>query len=733
MVPFSECDGGGYSALKALVKDHPAPSEPYIDPADWPVMEQEIIPYWRERALDVNFMSLLRANAPAAYSFAWTPEGKPTGTYVETGTGRSSQNWTLDFERVLEKGFAGIRKELEGMRASLMSTDPRHDEKETFIEAGLLTCEAVVIWANRYADEAEKLATQAQEPEDKAKWTEIAVVCRHVPEHPARTFREAIQCQWWVQVWTRIELNIGGNVGNGRMDQYLYPYYKADKEAGRITDDQVVDLIHMLNIKMYQYIFMPLAGHLAGATSGFAHFECVTLGGQTPDGQDATNELTYLFLKSKRGVALTMPDLAVRIHSNTPDRLYHEIADTIKEGQGYPKLLNDDVVIPMYLSKGVPLHLANDWTVNGCMECRQIKAEVYNCGSAYNNQVSSLEMALNDGRVSMTEDRVGLKTGDPRQFESFEDLWDAWTRQMRYHLKMVFDRNMLYEGFRSRHIASPLSSIVNEPYMREMRDAMESGVGFECKDFVSLVNIDMIGSGTLCDSMVAVKKRVFDEKRFTIDELLEALETDWEGKEKIRQFCLSAPKWGNNDAEADQMMVRINRFMVDEIGKLGNPNNVVGRNWELRVLPVTTHILLGHATGATPNGRKAGETLSEGAGAQQGCDTKGPTALLNSVSQFVPRDSKHWCSPLLNIKLSPGPLQGTTGTQKLISLIRGWYNLKIWHIQLNCISAETMLAAQEDPEKYRNLIVRVAGYSAYFSELDKATQDEIIARTEYTM
>ena len=580
----------------------------------------------------------------------------------------------------------------------------------------------------------DELAQQAENPEEKEKWTEIAATCRHVPEHPARTFREALQCQWWLQVWTRIELNIGGNVGNSRMDQYLYPYYKADREAERITDDEVLDLIRMLNLKMYQYIFMPLAGHIAGSTSGFAHFECVTLGGQTSDGRDATNELTYLFLKSKRGVALTMPDLAVRIHSNTPDRLFYEIAETIKEGQGYPKLLNDDVVIPMYLAKGVPLHLANDWAVNGCMECRQIKAEVYNCGSTYNNQVISLEMVLNNGGIRHLGNRqVGLKTGDPREFKHFDDLFEAWKRQMRYHLKMVYDRNMLYEGFRARHIASPLSSIINEPFMREMKDAMESGVGFEAKDLVSLVNIDMIGSGTLCDSLVAIKRRVFDEKRFTMAELLEALEANWEGKERMRQFCISAPKWGNNDPEADDMMVRINRFMVEEIGKLGNPNNVAGRNWELRVLPVTTHIVLGQATGATPNGRRTEEPLSEGAGPQQGFDTKGPTALLNSVSKFAPRDSKHWCSPLLNIKLSPGPLQGQTGTQKLVSLIRGWYNLKIWHIQMNCISAETLRAARKDPEKYRNLIVRVAGYSAFFSELDEATQDEIIARTEYSM
>jgi pyruvate formate-lyase/glycerol dehydratase family glycyl radical enzyme len=734
VVPFAECDGGGYASLKRMVKDNPAHSEPYIDPSDWPIMEEEIIPYWREHALDVNFMSLLRANAPASYAYGWTENEQPTGVYVETGTGRSSQNWTLDYERVLKKGFAGIRMELEGMRAALMPTDPRCSEKEDFIEAGLLTCEAVVTWANRYADGAEALIEEAGSPEEEAKWTEIAGICRHVPEHPARTFREALQCQWWLQVWTRIELNIGGNVGNGRMDQYLYPYYKADREAGRITDDEVLDLIRMLNLKMYQYIFMPLAGHIAGSTSGFAHFECVTLGGQTTDGRDATNELTYLFLKSKRGVALTMPDLAVRIHSNTPDRLFYEIAETVKEGQGYPKLLNDEIVIPMYLAKGVPLHLANDWTVNGCMECRQIRCEVYNCGSAYNNQVISLEMALNDGKIRRLGDLpVGLKTGDPRQFESFEDLWDVWSRQMRYHLKMVYDRNMLYEGFRSRHIASPLSSIVNEPFMREVKDAMTSGVGFMSKDLVSLVNIDMIGSGTLCDSLTAIKKLIFDEKRFTMAELLEGLEANWKGKEKIRQFCINAPKWGNNDPIADDMMVRINRFMVDEIGKLENPNNVVGRNWELRVLPVTTHIVLGQATGATPNGRRAGEPLSEGAGPQQGYDTKGPTALLNSVSKFVPHDSKHWCSPLLNIKLSPGPLQGSAGTQKLVSLIRGWYNLKIWHIQMNCISAETMRAAQKDPEKYRNLIVRVAGYSAFFSELDQSTQDEIIARTEYSM
>ncbi len=417
---------------------------------------------------------------------------------------------------------------------------------------------------------------------------------------------------------------------------------------------------------------MPLAGHLTAGASGFAHFECVTLGGQTLEGRDATNELTYLFLQSKRGVALTMPDLAVRVHSGTPDRLYYEIAETIKEGQGYPKLLNDEVVIPMYLAKGVPLHLANDWAVNGCMECRQIRAEVYNCGSAYNNQVMSLEMALNNGRIRGHQNlQVGPRTGDPLGFETFEDVWEAWTRQMRTHIRMVYDRNMIYEGYRAEFIASPLSSVINEPFMREMKDAMTSGVGFEGRDFVSLVNIDMIGAGTLCDSLVAIQKLVFEEKKVTMNELLEAIEANWEGKEAPRQHCLNAPKWGNDDPRADEMMMRINRFMVDEIAKLGNPNQVAGRNWEMRVLPVTVHVALGRGTWATPNGRRTGEPLSEGCGPQQGHDTRGPTALLNSASKFLPHDSKHWCSPLLNIKLSPGPLQGKEGTEKLVSLIRG--------------------------------------------------------------
>jgi len=734
IVPFAECDGGGYRDLARMVKPDAAPSEPYMAPEDWETMEKEIIPYFEHRAMDVNFMNLMRASSPAAYRYAWTEDGSPTGTYLETGIGRSSQNWTLDYERVLKKGFGGIRRELEGMKASLMPSDPRFEEKQAFVEAGLITCEAVVTWARRYAETLEEMAGTETDAGRKAKWREVAAICRQVPEHPARNFREALQSQWWAQVWTRIEINIGGNVGNGRMDQYLNPYYRADREAGRITDREVLELLRMLNIKMYQYVFMPLAGHLTAGASGFAHFECITLGGQTREGRDATNELTYLFLQSKRGVALTMPDLAVRVHSNTPDRLYYEIAETIKEGQGYPKLLNDEVVIPMYLAKGVPLHLANDWAVNGCMECRQIRAEVYNCGSAYNNQVMSLEMALNNGRIRVHGNlQVGPRTGDPLGFETFEDLWEAWARQMRTHIRMVYDRNMIYEGYRARFIASPLSSVINEPFMREMKDAMTSGVGFEGGDFVSLVNIDMIGAGTLCDSLVAIRKLVFDEKKVTMKELLEAIEANWEGKEALRQRCLNAPKWGNNDPRADEMMMRISRFMVDEIGKLDNPNNVAGRNWEMRVLPVTVHVALGRATWATPNGRRTGEPLSEGCGPQQGHDTRGPTALLNSASKFLPHDSKHWCSPLLNIKLSPGPLQGEKGTEKLVSLIRGWHRLKIWHIQMNCISAETLRAAQRDPDKYRNLIVRVAGFSAYFSELDKGAQDEIITRTEYEM
>ncbi len=429
-----------------------------------------------------------------------------------------------------------------------------------------------------------------------------------------------------------------------------------------------------------------------------------------------------------------MPDLAVRVHSTTPERLLHEIAETIKEGQGYPKLVNDEIVIPMYLAKAVPLQLAYDYTINGCEEVRQIHAEVYNCGSAYGNLVLPLEMALNDGRIRRFKDlQIGPKTGDPRGFTRFEDVWSAYTTQFKYYLKQVFDRTILYENFRSGLIASPLSSVINPPYMREMQDAMTSGVGFDCKDYVSLVNLDMIGPATLSDSLAAIKKLVFDDKKITMAKMIDAIEADFEGHEVIRQMALHAPKWGDHDAYADEMMIKVQRFVQGEVAKLPNPNNVVNRNWEQRVLPITIQVMLGLGTAATPNGRRATEPLSEGCGPQQGHDSKGPTALLNSVARFEPRTSKHWCAPLFNIKLSPGSLKGEEGTRKLMAFIRTYCDLKVWHIQFNVINRDTLLAAQRDPEKYRDLIIRVAGYSAYFAEMDKAAQDEIISRTEHDM
>ena len=734
VTPFAECDGSGYGGLKGMVKEKPGRSEAFIAPEDWKAMEDEIIPYWKTRALDVNFLDLLAEAAPDAYRYAWTPDRQPTGVYFETGIVRSAQNWTLDYDRVLRIGFKGIRAELESMKASLDATDPRILEKRAFLEAGLLMCDAAVIWARRYADAAAELARRQTDPVKKAKWEKIAEINRWVPENPARTFAEALQSQWWTQAWTRIEFNIGGNVGSGRVDQYLYPYYHADQAAGRITDDEVVDLLRMHYLKMYQYIFMPLRETAAGMTEGFAHFECFCVGGQTPDGRDATNELTYLVMKSKRGVGLTMPDLAVRFHSTTPERLQHEIAETIKEGQGYPKLVNDEIVIPMYLAKGVPLPLAYDYTVNGCEEVRQIRAEVYNCGNAYGNLAMLLEMALNDGRIRRLPDlQLGPQTGDPRKFASFDDVWDAYATQFRYYLKQVYDRTILYENVRSRYIASPLSSVVNPPFMREMKDAMTSGVGFEDKDFVSLVNLDMIGPATLSDSLVAIKKLVFDDKTISMSQMIDAIESNFEGHEAIRQLALHTPKWGDNDPYADGMMVKLQRFILGEIEKLPNPNGVINRNWEQRVLPVTVQVQLGMGTAATPNGRKANEPLSEGCGPQQGHDTKGPTALLNSVAQFEPRASKHWCAPLFNVKLSPGSLKGDQGTRKMMAFLRAYCDLRIWHIQFNVINKETLLAAQKNPEKYRDLIVRVAGYSAYFAEMDKAAQDEIIARTEHDM
>ncbi len=718
-VVYAELVGPGrfYTHPHELVQSKPG--DPIvITEEDVAVLKQEVLPFWEKNAYHTAIMKALPEETRRLMEriFVVTP----------TASGRSMLAWAHDYGKVLERGIGSIRKEAAERLESLGPFDVAAQvEQRPFLEAVVLVCEAMVGFAHRYAALARAMAREEPREERRQELLEIAMVCERVPEHRARTFREAVQSQWFVQTVSRLEQAVGGVVGNGRIDQYLYPYYRQDIDEGRLTDDEALMLLESIWVGMARSIDVYAKPGQPSLTDGFAHWEATTIGGLTPDGRDASNELSYLILKSKREFPLNYPDLAARIHARTPNAFLHAVCETIKDGSGFPKLFCDEEIIPLLVAKGGSMEEANDYCVTGCSETKMLNREGIATGCAWINLGAILEMTLRDGRVSCYGDGlVGLRTGDPRTFESFDELWGAFIRQLENVVRHTFIQQYVADTLKSRYIASPMFSMLHDLCMNSCKDIHSGPI----EGALYLGFFDVMGFGTVIDSLAAIRSLVFDEGKLTMEALLEALEHDFDGHEAVRQMCLNAPKYGNNDPAVDQ----IGRDIEARFIQLAREHKTAfGGELDLRYVSVTSHIPLGAVVGATPDGRKAHEPLSESISPSQGRDMKGPTATLASISATKSAQHKERAARLLNMKLSPASLVGEAGTRKLMALVRTACDMKMWHIQFNIINRDTLLAAQKDPEKYRNLLVRVAGYSAYFVDLTPALQSEIIRRTEH--
>lgn len=718
-VVYSELVGPGrfYTHPHELVPSKPG-DPVVITEEDITILKEEILPYWEKNAYHTAIMRALPDETRRLMEriFVVTP----------TASGRSMLAWAHDYQKVLERGVGSIRREAAARLQELDSFDiAAQVEKRPFLEAVCLVCDAMVHFAHRYAELARMMAMKEAGPERRQELLEIAAICERVPEHPARTFHEAVQSQWFVQTVSRLEQAVGGVIGNGRIDQYLYPYYRKDVDEGRLTDDEALMLLESIWVGMARSIDVYAKPGQPSLTDGFAHWEATTIGGLTSDGRDASNELSYLMLKSKREFPLNYPDLAARIHARTPNAFLHAVCETIKDGSGFPKLFCDDEIVPLLVAKGGTLQEANDYCVTGCSETKMLNREGIATGCAWINLGAILEMTLRNGRMRCYgEGLVGLETGDPRTFESFEELWDAFVRQLENVLRHTFIQQHVADTLKSRHIASPMFSMLHDLCMSECKDIHSGPI----EGALYLGFFDVMGFGTVIDSLAAIRSLVFEQGKVGMDVLLQALERNFEGYEAVRQMCLHAPKYGNNDPAVDQLGHDIEACFA----RLAHEHQTAfGGELDLRYVSVTSHIPLGAVVGATPDGRRAHEPLSESISPSQGMDIKGPTATLSSISATKCAQYKERAARLLNMKLSPASLEGEEGTRKLMALVRTASDMKMWHIQFNIINRDTLLAAQREPEKYRNLLVRVAGYSAYFVDLTPALQSEIIRRTEH--
>jgi formate C-acetyltransferase len=675
-------------------------------------LREQIFPFWRGRSLEEAYLARL-------------PEETARVT-VDTGVVDNDSKWrsyvgehTPDFQDIVfAKGFRRLREEAEERLAGLAPTGPEAMERREFYKAARLSCEAIIRLGERYALEAERLARAEGDPARRAELETIAATCRRVPAEPPRTFREAVQMVWFVQVG-RVLCESAVALNLGRLDQSLAPYYEADLARGTLTAEAAQELMDCLWIKLSEWVWA-VSSNTARFFAGYSAFQNLTLGGRRPDGSDATNPVSYLCLRAASHARTHQPNLSVRIHADCPEPFLLEVCRLVREGMGFPAIHNDRAGTQMLMAAGVPSDAARDWSNGGCVvpHCRKVGEWT---AAANINLGSALEFALNDGRSRLTGARLGAATGDPRAFTSFDQVKAAFFTQVDYLVQQASYATVVAEQVHAEQAPRPFLSLLVEGCMEQGRDLSRGGAGI-CVGAV----LTGIGLADAANALEAVRTLVFERGETTLDALCAALDRDWEGCEELRRAALACPKYGNDLDPVDRLAVEIaNHYRRQVISR----KDWFDRPFNSAFMGISNYLPAGAVVGATPDGRRAGTPLTEGCSAHAGTDRSSPTALMRSAAKINHEDQSG--GTLLNLKLSPDALKTDRDLANLAALIRGYFELGAFHVQFNVISPETLRAAQQCPEQHQDLLVRVAGYSARFVTLSREVQDAIIARTSY--
>lgn len=658
--------------------------------------------------------------------------------YMETGLfgmegklNAGDAHLAVNYERVLSVGLAGYEERVRACRAALDLTDPDAIDKNVFYKAVLVVIAAVRRFAARYAALAREMAEAEKDEEHAAELRRIAETCERVPYEPARSFREAVQSVWFIQLILQIESN-GHSLSYGRFDQYMFPYYEADIASGAITRDEALELLTCLWIKTLSVNKVRSQAHTF-SSAGSPMYQNVTIGGQTTDKKDAVNDLSFLVLQSVAQTRLTQPNLTVRYHAGLNKKFYDECVEVMKLGFGMPALNNDEVIIPSFIKWGVAEEDAYNYSAIGCVETAVPGKWGYRCtGMSYVNFPRMLLCVMNDGVDVTTGKRFAKGYGSFRDMKSYDELMEAWDKTIREITRASVIVENAIDKASERDVPDVLCSALTDDCIGRGKTIKEGGAVY---DFISGLQV---GIANMADSLAAIKKLVFDERRITPAELADALEADFAGEkgEQIRQMLVNdAPKYGNDDDSVDQLVVDAYQSYIDEIAKYPNTRHGRGPIGGIRYAgtsSISANVGQGMGTMATPDGRHAHEPLAEGCSPAHNADTHGPTAVFKSVSKLP--TEKITGGVLLNQKMAPTMLASERNKQKLEMLISAFFDrLHGYHVQYNIVSRETLLDAQAHPERHKDLIVRVAGYSAFFNVLSRATQDDIIARTEQTL
>ncbi|SMF29280.1 glycyl radical protein [Desulfovibrio gilichinskyi] len=632
------------------------------------------------------------------------------GNYFYNGVGHISAN----YDKVLKLGLNAVIAQAEAKLAEIDFSDPSQLNKMHFLKSVVTANKAVIAFAERFAVLAEKMASACDDSERRAELIEIARICRKVPAQPAESFQEAMQAFWFIHLVIQIESN-GHSISPMRFDQYMNPFLQADS----ISVEKAQELLDMLWVK-FSELNKVRDENSSMAFAGYPMFMNLIVGGQKRDGSDATNTMSYLILQASANTKLYAPSLSIRIHEGTPDPLYKKAAELSRMGMGYPAYYNDRVIVPALLARGLEREDARDYGIIGCVE-PQVggKTEGWH-DAAFYNMAKIIELCLNDGVDQRTGKQLGPKSGSMKTFKSFEDLMASYTQQTAHFVKLMAAADNAVDMTHGKHCPLPfLSSLVDDCISKGI-SLQEGGAHY---NFTGPQGVGVANAG---DSLTAIKKIVFDDKALTLEQLQEALANNFEGQEDLRQMLVNrAPKYGNDDDYADEIAKEAALIYCKEVNKYTNPR---GGKFQPGLYPASANVPLGSVVTATPDGRKAWTPLADGVSPISGYDSCGPTASVLSVAKLDHEIASN--GTLLNQKFHPSAIEGEKGLENLKAVTEAYFQNGGFHVQYNVISRETLLDAQANPEKHKGLVVRVAGYSAFFTALDKSLQDDILARTE---
>jgi formate C-acetyltransferase len=681
-----------------------------VSPATRKAYQEKVIPFWQGKSIrDLLFAEM-------------TPEWKESydaGIFTEFMEQRAPGHTVLD-DKIYNHGMLDFQQKIDTSLAKLdYLNDPEAYDKQEELKAMHITAGALIRFAERYSALALELAHQESDPTRKSELEKIAEVCAHIPAHAPRNLQEALQYYWFVHLGVTTELNTWDSYCPGRLDQHLLHFYEKGLADGTLTRDTAKEMLCCFWIKFNNQPAPPKVGVTAAESGTYTDFAQINVGGLRADGSDGVNEVSYLLLEVIEEMRLLQPSSSIQVSKKNPDRFIKRAAKIIRTGFGQPSIFNADLIAQELMRAGKTLVDARCGGSSGCVEVGAFGKENYNL-TGYFNLPKVLELTLHNGLDPRTGKQLGPQTGEAAQFTDFDQLFDAFEKQMLYFVVLKVRGNQVIERLYANYMPAPFLSLLTDDCISNGKDYHNGGARYNTS------YIQGVGIGSITDALAAIKTHVYEHQTFKMDDLLKMLEANFEGDERSRQLLLNrTPKYGNDDDAADALMVRVFESYFNAVD---GRRNTKGGEYHINMLPTTCHIYFGSVTGALPDGRFAGKPLSEGVSPVQGADQHGPTAVARSVAKM---DQVRTGGTLLNQKFTPQVLDSEEGLNGLVQLVRGYFNLDGHHIQFNVVDAETLKAAQANPEQYRSLIVRVAGYSDYFCDLSKQLQDEIITRTAY--